>query len=153
MQQTASDWRVHILSKAITSINDSSRVAYAITALCLMFLQATEEQGVFDRLQWWRAFSKRCSSQCEQLRIAVRGKQHKATSSVSEGSWLKGLFQGKPHQDLQDTSQAEMLSEADMGRAQLQLKGLTRTRNELNLIQCSVEAAQSICTKAQGNIP
>lgn len=121
--------------------------------LCLVFLQATEEQGVFDRLQWWKAFTVRCSSQCEQLKVAVRGKQQKSTSSVSEGSWLKGLFQGKPYQDLQDTSQAEMLSEADMGRVQLQLKGLTRTRNELNLIQCSVEAAQSIWTQPLGNIP
>ena len=109
-------------------------------------MQATEQQVAFDRLQWWQAFDARCSLQSQRLRNVVRGKQHKSTSSISEGSWLKGLFQGKLQQVSQVISQTEVLSEADIGRAQLQLKSLTRTMNELTLIQCTVEAAPSTWT-------
>lgn len=110
--------------------------------LCLMLMQASQQQAVFDRLQWWQAFDARYSLQSQQLSNAVR-EQHKPRST-SEGSWIQGLFKGKPQQNLQVNSQTGVMSETDIGRVQLQLRTLIRTQKELCLIRCTVEAAPSI---------
>ena len=118
----------------------------------LVLVQALDQHSTFDIMQWWTAFDARCSLQCEQLRTALRGNQHKSTSNASEGSWLKGLFQGKPQQGRTEVSSQVLLSDADIGRAQLQLQSLTRTKTELNLIQRTVKAALCIWAQPKGKM-
>ena len=75
----------------------------------------------------------------------MRRKQLTSVSTSLEGNWLKNLFKGKSQRDDQRVrSQAEMLSEAEIGRLQLQLQNLVKVEHELKLIQYNVGAAPSI---------
>lgn len=103
-------------------------------------------------MQWWTAFDASRSQQCEQLRMVLRTNQHTSTSNASEGGWLKGLFQGKPQRERMPVSSEALLSEADIGRAQLQLQNLIRNKTEMNWVRCTVQAAPCTWAQPQGRL-
>ena len=83
--------------------------------------------------------------QRQHLNSRIHQGNHQALISYSEGSWLKGLFKGKPQQShTQSDGQAESLSEAELGRVQLQLGSFAKIDHELQCIQCNIEAATAI---------
>lgn len=109
-------------------------------------MQGPGLQQQFGVMQWWKALEAHHTQQRQQLGNSSNTQQT-TTSGVQPGTWLKGLL-GLSTNDAHQQNTVDRLSEVDMGRIQLQVQQLDRTKQEVHLIHSAFEAGPSIWTKS-----